>query len=101
MALYPRSNIGRLYLKRCEGGRGLLSVEECVLAEMKSLSEYITMKEEPMLKEVRRENIFSEKEMKEEYQKTMHDNRSKDFTEKSLYGKLRKSTKAIADHGNG
>ena len=36
-ALHPRSNIGRSYPKKCKVGRGLLSVEECVVAETKSL----------------------------------------------------------------
>ena len=64
--LHPRSNIGRLYLKRYEGGRGSLSMEVCVLAETKSLSVYIRAKEEPVLKEMRSENILSEEKTKEE-----------------------------------
>ena len=95
-ALHPRLNVGRLHLKRYEGRRGLLSTEVCVLTETKSLSEYIRIKEEPMLKEVRSKNILSEEEMKEECQKRMHDNRNKGFTENKLHGKFRKNTKAIA-----
>ena len=72
-------------------------MKECVLVEMKSLSEYMSTKEEPLLKEVRRENTLPEEETNQEYQKRMHDNRNKGFTEKSLHGKFRKSTKAIAD----
>ena len=34
---WSRSNIGRLYLPRKEGGRGLISIEECVRKESKSL----------------------------------------------------------------
>ena len=76
IALHPRSIVGRLYfLKRCKGGRGLLGVEECVLAETKRMIEYIRTKGEPMLKEVRMENILSEEETKEEYQKRMQDNK--------------------------
>ena len=72
-SLCPRSNVGMLQLKRYEGGRGLLSLEECVLAEMKSLNEYIRTDEELLLKKMRRENISFEEEMKEEYQKRMYD----------------------------
>ena len=79
VALHPRSNVDRLYLNRYEGGRGLFSMEECVLAETKSLSEYIKMKEEPMLNEVKRESIFSEEETKEEHLKRIHDHRIKGF----------------------
>ena len=95
-ALHRRSNVGRLHLKRCEGGRGLLSVEECVLAGTKILSEYTRKKEEPMLKEVRSKKISCQTR-KEEYQKKMHDDKSKGFTEKGPHGKFRKSTEAIAD----
>ena len=42
----------------------MISVEKCVLAERKRLTEYIRTKEEPMLKELRRENILSEEEIK-------------------------------------
>ena len=42
----------RLYMKRKEGGRGLISVEECVRLEEKSLFEYVKANKESMLKEV-------------------------------------------------
>ena len=86
-----------LHLKRYKGRRGLVTVEDCVLAETKDLSEYIRTQEEAMLKEVRRENILSAEETKEEYQKKMHDDRIKVFTENSLHGKFWKSTESIAD----
>ena len=40
--IHPRSKVLRLHSKRCEGGRALISMKECVLAEMKSLCEYIS-----------------------------------------------------------
>ena len=40
-ALHPRSNTDRLYLPRTEGGRGLISIEECVRQEEHGLSDYI------------------------------------------------------------
>ena len=36
--LHPRSNVGRLYLSRSEGGRGLVSIEDCASDERKSLA---------------------------------------------------------------
>ena len=35
--LHPKSDVVRLYLKRKEGGRGLISVESCVREEENSL----------------------------------------------------------------
>ena len=40
-ALHPRSNTDRLYLPRIEGGRGLISIEECVWQEEPGLSDYV------------------------------------------------------------
>ena len=38
-ALHPRSNVGRLYLQLNEGEKGLLSLEEYVIAEKRSLGQ--------------------------------------------------------------
>ena len=40
-ALHPRSNTDRLYLPRAEGGRGLISFEECIGQEEHGLSDYL------------------------------------------------------------
>lgn len=40
-ALHPRADVDRLYVKREEGGRGLMSVEEVVKYEEHSLKEYV------------------------------------------------------------
>ena len=39
-ALHPQADFDKLYLKRSEGGRGLLSIEECVIIETNSLVNY-------------------------------------------------------------
>ena len=38
--LHPRANTDRLYIKR-DGGRGLISVEDCVPIESYRLNEYL------------------------------------------------------------
>ena len=43
--LHPKSNIGRLWLPRSEGGKSLLSLEECANAEKRSLGLYMRMNE--------------------------------------------------------
>ena len=54
-ALHPRGNVGRLYLPRKNGGRGLIGCEDCVDSETKGLSEYVMKSEEWMLRWVRSE----------------------------------------------
>ena len=49
---HMKSNVDRLYMKRKEGGRGLISVMECVRGEEIALSEYVVASDEWMLKVV-------------------------------------------------
>ena len=60
--MHPQGYVDRTYLKRKKGGRGLISVEECVMLEKKSLGFYINGKEELLLQEVVKEDIMSENE---------------------------------------
>ena len=47
---HPCTTVARLYLKRCEGGRGLKSATDCVLIECNGLWDYLAKSEKPMLK---------------------------------------------------
>ena len=49
-AFHPKSDVNRLYVKRKEGGRGLISVERCVKEEENSLKIYISNSEEKLVK---------------------------------------------------
>ena len=40
-ALHPQADVDRLYLKRSEGERGMIGVEDCVTIETNSLMSYI------------------------------------------------------------
>lgn len=40
-ALHPKADVDRLYVSRDQGGRGMVSIEECVRIEECSLSDYI------------------------------------------------------------
>ena len=44
-AFHPKSDVDRLYIKRKEGGRGLMSVECCVREEENSLGSYVANSE--------------------------------------------------------
>ena len=45
-ALNPKSNVIRLYMKRKNGRRGLIRIEECVASEVRNLDEYIANSKE-------------------------------------------------------
>ena len=61
-ALHPRSSVDRLYLPCSEGGKGLLSLEECVNAEKRSLGQYLKMNEDEWLRSAREEGLIKEDE---------------------------------------
>ena len=51
-ALHPKSNVERLYIKRKEGGRCLISVERSVREGQNSLDFYVANSKENLLKGV-------------------------------------------------
>ena len=48
--LNPQSNVMRIYIKRRYGGQGLISVEECCAADLRSIDFYLVNSEEELLK---------------------------------------------------
>ena len=50
--LHPKSDVDRYYVKRNEGGRGLISVERCIREEEKSLGFYVANWEENLIRGV-------------------------------------------------
>ena len=60
--MHPQADVDRLYWKRKEGGRGLISIEDCITIEENSLGYYINTKQDQLLKEVCKENIIKERQ---------------------------------------
>ena len=56
-----RSNVARLYLSRKAGGKGLISLEECVKKKTKSLYDYAKGNEEWMVQAALKEKVESGK----------------------------------------
>ena len=61
-ALHPPSNVGRIYLPHSEGGKGLLSLEECVNVEKRFLGQFLKMKEGEWLRSTWDEGLIKEDE---------------------------------------
>ena len=57
---HKREDIDRLYCKISEGGRGMISVEDCDLLEKNSLYKYGIESDEPMLKAVVKEEVIDQ-----------------------------------------
>ena len=95
-AFHMNSNVDRLYMKRQVGGRGLISVEECVRTEELGLSEYVAGSDEWMLKVVGA-RLEAKAEPKLDFKKRMAEERKTRLMGKNLHGKFFKETKDVAD----
>ena len=84
--MHTRSNMARLYLLRKEGGRGLISIEECVRKESKSLHDFFTETTEWMLQAALKEKLLDEEENLQEYQKRRQEEKIRNWKEKALHG---------------
>ena len=57
-AHHHKADVDRLYLQRCEGGRGLLGLKDCVQVQVHSLGKYLSTLKEKILNEVNRSKII-------------------------------------------
>ena len=94
---HPQGDVDGLYWKRSEGGRGLLSVEECVEMEATSLAYYMEAKEEKLLKEVVKEGLLPFKRSPKEKKKELMEKRKNTYLAKDLHPVYEKNTKEIKD----
>ena len=92
---FPKTcSVDRLYMKRKVGGRGLISVEECVRTEELALNEYVRASDESMLKEVAANT--KECEPKLDFKKRMADERKDRLMEKTLHGSFFRKVNEVA-----
>ena len=72
---HPRANVAWLYLKRCEGARGLIPAKDRVLSECNGLWNYLEKSEKPLLKEGVKEDFMMGKEGKNRRYDRIYDGR--------------------------
>lgn len=95
-ALHPKSNTARLYLPRKIGGRGLVSIEECIESEKRSLDDYIRKSDEEILKMVSDENNLSEpNESAKEYKSRKYEAKISQWKEKPLHGQFLRDIESV------
>ena len=97
-ALHPRSNVDRLYLPRSEGGKGLLSLEECVNAEKRSLGQYLKMNEDEWLRSAWEEGFIKEDEDLQVYGERTSKSRMEDWQNKPMHGQFLRETKDLSSN---
>ena len=55
--LHPKSDVGRLYIPRKEGGRGLISIGDCVELAIRGLEVHVHESEERLIQTARGDKI--------------------------------------------
>ena len=93
-AHHPKADVDRLYLQRCEGGRGLLGLEDCVQVEVHSLEKYLSTSKVKILKEVSRSRIIENNKYGRSKEEIYKEHREK-YEGKPLHGQLIKATEEI------
>ena len=91
-AFHRKSNVDRLYLKRKDGGRGLISVYDCVKLEEENLLKYVTDSDEWMLQKVLEHGIV-EGNAQADYKKATELKRKDSLLAKPLHGRFFRTTK--------
>ena len=98
-AFNRKSSTVRLYRKRNEGGKGLISIEDCVRCEEANLSQYVQNSEEWLLKEVGEMELVSSVETAEDYKKRVDRERKESLKSKPLHGKFFNIVDDLAEEG--
>ena len=93
-ALHSQSNMMRIYIKRRYGGRGLISVEECCAAELRSIDFYLVNSEEELLKLVARLEKLDEGKIdgKKDYNNRIEQERMDQLRRMKLNGQFGRDT---------
>ena len=94
--LHPRADVDRLYFKRREGGRGLISVQNCVEVESGSLFAYASSSRENLLKAVIDEGILKRADEKITM-KYVQQERQASNHQKPMHGQF---AKIVAEQGS-
>ena len=97
-ALHPRSNVDRLYLPYSEGGKGLLSVEEYVNVEKRSLGQYLKMNEDEWLRSAWVEGLIKEDEDPQVYKERTSKSQMEDWQNKPMHGQFLRQAKNLSSN---
>ena len=84
-ALHPKSDVDRLYIPRKEGGRGLISIEDCVELAIRGLKVYVHRSDERLIQAARGDKIEG-LEAASVFKRSKKEKRLEDWVEKVLHG---------------
>ena len=90
--LHPKSDVDRLYIPRKEGGRGLISIEDCVEFAIRGLEVYVHGSEKRLMQAARGDKIDG-LEAASILKRSKKEKRLEDWNKKVLHGQYLKQTK--------
>ena len=87
-AFQPKSDVDRLYVKRKNGGRGLISVQDCVQSEENNLGLYVRDSDEELLKGLKAVGIINTENLleKEEFKRRNQNMTKTKWQDQRMYG---------------
>ena len=91
---HPKSDVGRLYIPRKDGGRGLIVIEDCVELAVRRLEVYVHGSEERLLQAARGDKVDG-LEAPSVLRKAKKEKRLQDWEEKALNGQYLRQTKEV------
>ena len=97
--LHPKTDVDRLYVKRKEGDKGLISVERCIREEENSLGFYAANSEENLVRGVSAAEIINTRETIStvEFKKQKAKELKENWSEKRMHGQFIKETTEKVD----
>ena len=93
-ALYPKSDVDRLYIPRKEGRRGLISIEDCVELAIRGLEVYADGSDERLIQAARGDKIDG-LEAARVLKRSKKEKKSEDWEEKNLHGQNFRQSKEV------
>ena len=96
-ALHPRDSVARPHLPRKEGGRGLMSVEDCVELASLGWENYIQKSTERLITSARRDLEDAELGTEKEFKAQRKEDRKSELEAKALHGQHFRQTKEFSD----
>ena len=93
-ALHPNSDVDKLYIPRKVGGRGLISIEDCVELAIRGLEVYVHGSEERLIQTARGSKIDG-LEAASALKRPKNEKRLEDWEEKVLHSQYLRQTKEV------
>ena len=93
-ALHPKSDVDRLYIPRKEGGRSLISIEDCVELAIRGLEVYVHGSEGRLMQATRGDKIDG-LEAASVLKRSKKEKRLEDWEDKVLHGQYLRQTKKV------